>query len=154
MNLAKRFSSQPKKGQVGVTSSVCSATDGRRPWEALGPGVLHRWPSWWDTFSLLCPSLPVMGRENVSRWCWPDFNATQILACLTLQQRSDRSQALSLSDTSMETPFHRIYFSQSLSILDNEWYMLSITGSNKKKLPFQTTISLKKKWVCFKENIW
>lgn len=133
MNLARHFSSQLKNGQVGVTRSVCSATDGRRPWEALRPGVMHRWPSWWDAFSLLCPFLPVMVREKVSGWCWPDLNATQILACLTLQQRSDRSQALSLSDTNMETPFHRIYFSQSLSILDNEWYMLSITGSNKKK---------------------
>lgn len=68
MNLARHFSSHLKNGQVGVTSSVCSATDGvsyrwyftdgkihplaitgpvsptdgRRPGEARRPGVTLR----------------------------------------------------------------------------------------------------------------
>lgn len=144
MNLARHFSSQPKNGQVGVTSSVCSATDGRRPWEALGPGVMHRWPSWWDAFSLLCPFLPVMVREEVSGGADLTLMPLKyLLVSLCNREVTDLKPWASATPAWRPPSIEFIFHSHFLFLTASD-ICCPLPAAIKKKLPFQTTISFKK----------
>lgn len=142
MGLARHFSSHLKNGQVGVTSSVCLATDGRRRWEALRPGAMHRWPSWRAAYAFLCPfSQWLSGRKSRGGTGLTLMRLEYLLVSLCNREVIDLRPWASATPAWRPPSVEFIFHSHFLFLTTSDICCpLLVAIIKKKKLPFQTTI--------------
>lgn len=129
-----------RMGQWDTISSLWAGPTGGRRWLCVAFESRVRHTLWWAAYSSSCSFHPWLSRtksQGGAGVVLTPFKHLFVSFC-----NRDRSQVLSLSDTSTRTPPQQIYSSQSLSIFGSKWYMLSVTSS-KKKFPFETNLSLK-----------
>lgn len=139
-----------RMGQWDTISSLWAGPTGGRRWLCVAFESRVRHTLWWAAYSSSCSFHPWLSRtksQGGAGVVLTPFKHLFVSFC-----NRDRSQVLSLSDTSMEDPSPAdLFFTVTFYFWQQVIHVVSY--QQQKKVPFWNKFKFKK-WVCLKKNIW